>query len=127
MTPPDESKFADHTRQVRVTETIFGDPYDTKRYHLFPLPIAIGGGYRQVLSYNAFFHSCGSHYRNWTDQRLFHAAIIGVDPIYADIYADTAGPPLSYPDIYAFFLAIGYDYHHKRYTNGERLKKCPSP
>jgi hypothetical protein len=111
--------------QIHVTETIFlDDNRDGKRYYTFSLPLAIGAGYRQVTSYNAFFHSSprvGTRTKrapNWTDKRLFYATI-GSDPIFDA----EAGDPTPYADIYAFFAAIGYDYRRKRYTSGERMRR----
>jgi hypothetical protein len=105
-------------RQVHVTETIFHEgAEDEKRYHTFPLPVALGAGYRQVMSYNAFFHSSTKHSPNWTDRRLFHPAIVGVDPIY-----DDGHDPTSYAGIYEFFTTIGYDHRRRRYTNREHLQ-----
>lgn len=115
--PPDVSE-----RKILVTETIF-DQNDLKQFYIFRLGLPMGPGYRQVISYNAFFHGASrkTKYRNWTNKRLFYATVIGVDPIppYAII------EPLELPDIYSFFDVIGYDYKHQRYANGETLKPLP--
>lgn len=105
---------------IHVIETIFGKTAreDQKRYYTFPLPLPLGAGYRQVISFNAFFR--GLIGRNMTERRLFVARM--PDEL-TRFDKESIHDPIACQDIFDFYRVIGYDHRKRRYTTGERIAK----
>lgn len=105
---------------IHVIETIFGTTAadDQKRYYTFPLPVALGAGYPQVLSFNAFFRSIAG--RNMTERRLFVAR---TPDELTRFDKESIHDPRACQDIFDFYRVIGYDHRKRRYASGERIPK----
>lgn len=77
-------------------------------YHEFYLPHVTEGGYRQIVSFNAFFH--GMKKRNWNKNKLYHLT----DEITMK-FCQYKSKTVKHKDIWAFYKAIGYNYKRKKY------------
>jgi hypothetical protein len=95
--------------------------FPTPQYGDSPDKIDGVGFYRTIVSLNAFFHGGSSHYRNWTDKRLFSLKTEREVEFERERGRLEGGPTIPFSSLFAFYRHIGYDYKAKKYTTGEKL------
>lgn len=105
-------------KRIPVVEIDLND-YSHVRVHFFLKPeFQDHSFYRTAMSYAAFFTSLKR--RNFSKTRLYHSKEDEVDEEVDYGWAvlneyDASLPQVEHESIWAFYLAIGYDYKTKRY------------
>lgn len=112
-TAPMKTKGITYPKVITEIDRTHGDKH--LRYFKLQLPIALGEGYRQVTSWNAFFN--GEREKNYKrdamgrDLMLYHGR--EDDPTQ---YTPTPGVPvIDVLDMWDFYRMIGYDWKKREW------------
>lgn len=116
-------------RQIPVVEIDLTESGTDKHIHLHLIwrpGYHDPGRYRHLMSFDSFFSGAKRH--NWRrGYKLYFGQYSSMEefdqmcklwsvPGYPES-DDRLLPRTEYPDLWSFYLAIGYDYKHKRYIN----------
>lgn len=100
-------------RSAQINE--HGPDYRLVAYHYILFPSANNDNfYREIRSYNAFFHNPNlmERRRKW---KKYFITKFG-EPIECLLPRDYNVPEFRYTSIYEFFGAIGYDYRKRKFS-----------
>lgn len=85
------------------------------RFFQIDLPAPLYEGYKQVVSWNAFFH--GTRRKNRNDKFLYTSYSYEEWPYYEGVFYDSQRkiPIIEVDNVWEFYKMIGYDYKTKKY------------